>query len=303
MPQWYNSTKGKKKIPWRTVSRGYSIFPQISVSQVTAEVDLGLQSPRKNIIFYKTRLTWNSFRTSGKSEASQCPNIMCTLIITMLNLFVIISSPIFIGIQRVTAVSHQQRSTLTWQPAELEVDPVLCLDSAISLSKPSKPPTPMWSLPSPFRMWELQTSNIFFLQRNKTIGKEYLFAVLVFLKHLIKNPFQNDLKTTQRGSQIEQNLKPATVSFPLWEYHKADLSWSLQDQLPSQLGHLLIRLQRTLFSFCFLTTVIQSPKFPSTVKPTEVFQGSNNCRSYWTCTEILSLHLFFPSLLFYAFSR
>lgn len=53
--------------------------------------------------------------------------------------------------------------------------------------------TPMWSWPSPFRIWEQQASSIFFLQRNKTTGKENLSAVHVFSKHfkivLVQNPF------------------------------------------------------------------------------------------------------------------
>lgn len=110
------------------------------MSQVTAKVDWVSNSQGRTYFF--TKQDWLG-SPSGQVERVKLPNaqfIMCTLIITMLNLFVSMSSPIFIGIQTVTAVSHQQRSTLTWQPAVLEVDPVLCLDSAISLSKPNKSP-------------------------------------------------------------------------------------------------------------------------------------------------------------------
>lgn len=165
----------------------------------------------------KKHITWKSFRTSGKSEASQSPIMMCTLITKKLNplSYHHLSLPHW---DTVTAASHWQRFVVTRQPAVLEVDPVHL----------------RWSLASPFRMWEQQASNIFFLHRNKTMGKENLFASLVFLKHFkiafVQNPLQNYFWRKVSSSQIEQNLKlPMLFFFPAVRISQArsllELTW------------------------------------------------------------------------------
>lgn len=139
IPQWYNCTKRKKKqnmrdcFPWLLNLYSNQYEPSNSKSRFGSAILL------KEEHHLKKHITWKSFRTSGKSEASQSPIMMCTLITKKLNplSYHQLSLPHW---DTVTAASHWQRFVVTRQPAVLDVDPILCLDSATSLTKPNKPP-------------------------------------------------------------------------------------------------------------------------------------------------------------------
>lgn len=153
--------------------------------------------------------------TSGKSEASQCPVIMCTLITAMLNPLWCHQLSLFIGIQTVTAVSHWQSFSLTWLEVVLEVDPVLCLDSAISLSKPNKSPQcDHYQVLSGCKNSKLQIYS--FCKGTRLQAKKTFLLFMCFQgiskKLWFKIPFKIIWKQL-RSSQIEQNFKLPTLFF------------------------------------------------------------------------------------------